>query len=269
MSSRSSGFQLAMHQATGYESFTSTFMDGSARLLAEGAGIGPTDVVLDLACGTGLVARQVLALVGTAGQIIGTDINPAMLGVARTAVAAVTWCQASVDALPFDDALFTHVICQQGFQFFPDPVRAATEVRRVLRPGGALIATIWATPGHNPYIENQLDLLAAIEPSLLPSVQRATPQDADVLLRSMAERAGLTATGIRLIEHTVRIPDLRSWFLAQTATTPWAPVLSTLSESATAALSTELERRLSSFAEPDGAHVIPFASHRLEAYRSS
>ena len=179
-----SGFQLAQHQATAYETFTRVFMEGSARLLAEGALIHAGDVVLDLACGTGLVARHAAALVSPDGRLVGADINPAMLEIARGSIeAGVEWVESPSDALPFDDDTFTHVICQQGFQFFPDPVAAMRETRRVLQPCGVLIATVWATPGQNPYIENQLDLLAELEPSLATSVQRATPANADDFLR--------------------------------------------------------------------------------------
>jgi ubiquinone/menaquinone biosynthesis C-methylase UbiE len=71
----SSGFQLAQQQAQAYAAFTHTFMDGSAKLLAEGAGIRADDVVLDLACGTGLVARHVAPLLGPGGRLVGADIN--------------------------------------------------------------------------------------------------------------------------------------------------------------------------------------------------
>ena len=83
-----------IRQATAYESFTRVFMDGSARLLAEGAGIRAGDVVLDLACGTGLVARHVVALVSPNGRVVGADINPAMLEVARGSIGhGVEWVE--------------------------------------------------------------------------------------------------------------------------------------------------------------------------------
>lgn len=130
------GFQLARHQATAYEAFTRVFMDGSARLLAEGALIYAGDVVLDLACGTGLVARHAAALISPDGRIVGADINPAMLDIARTYEQGVQWVEAPSDSLPFDDDTFTHVICQQGFQFCPDPVAAMREAQRVLNLSG-------------------------------------------------------------------------------------------------------------------------------------
>ncbi len=96
-----SGFQLAQHQATAYETFTRVFMEGSARLLAEGALIHAGDVVLDLACGTGLVARHAAPLVSPDGRLVGADINPAMLDIARSSIeAGVEWVESPSDALP-------------------------------------------------------------------------------------------------------------------------------------------------------------------------
>ena len=96
-----SGFQLARHQATAYESSTRTFMAVSARLLADGALIRTGDVVLDLACGTGLVARHAAPLVAPGGRVVGADINPAMLEIARDSIdRGVEWVESSGDALP-------------------------------------------------------------------------------------------------------------------------------------------------------------------------
>ena len=261
-----SGFQLAQHQATAYETFTRVFMEGSARLLAEDARIHAGDVVLDLACGTGLVARHAAALVSPDGRMVGADINPAMLEIARGWIeAGVEWVEAPCDSLPFDDDTFTHVICQQGFQFFPEPVAAMCEARRVLEPAGALIATVWATPGQNPYIENQLDLLAELEPSLAASVQRATPADADDFLRLTAQSAGFHDIEITMLEHDVDIADFKPWFLAQTGGTPWGPTLAALTDAGRQELASAMMNRLEPYETPDGGHRLPFRSHRLRA----
>ena len=261
-----SGFQLARHQATAYESFTRVFMEGSAQLLAEGALIRAGDTVLDLACGTGLVARHAVGLVAPNGRLVGADINPAMLEIARGSIdGGVEWVESPSDALPFDDDTFTHVICQQGFQFFPDPTAAMRETARVLQPGRVLIATVWATPDQNPYIENQLDLLAELDPSLATSVQRATPAHADDFLRSTARTAGFHDIEVTMVEHDVDIEDFEPWFLAQTGGTPWGPALAALTDAGRQELATAMAVRIESYARSDGGHRIPFRSFRLEA----
>lgn len=264
----SSGFQLARRQAEAYERHTGVFMDGSARLLATRARLGPGDVVLDLACGTGLVARHAAPLIVPGGRAVGVDINSAMLAVARErCTAPVEWIEAPCDALPFEDETFTHATCQQGIQFFPDPVAALREVRRVLRPGGVVVATVWATPGRNPYIEHQLALLAELDPAVVDSVQRATPTNADRFLATIAAEAGFDTIEVDLLEHEVDVADLATWFLDQTGGTPWGPTLAALAADERAALAAEMTALLSDHATEAG-HRLPFASYRLRAERA-
>ena len=263
-----SGFQLAHRQAEAYERHTGVFMDGSARLLATGARLGPGDVVLDLACGTGLVARHVAPLIAPGGRVVGVDINPAMLAHARErCTAPIEWVEAPCDALPFDDETFTHAICQQGIQFFPDPVAALREVGRVLRPEGVVVATVWATPGRNPYIEHQLALLAELDPAVVDSVRRATPPNADRFLDTSAAAAGFDAIEVDVLEHEVDVADLATWFLDQTGGTPWGPTLAALTAEERAALAADMTSRLSDHATASG-HRLPFASYRLRAERA-
>ena len=98
--------------------------------------------MLDVACGTGIVARLAAQQVGTTGLVTGVDLNPGMLEVARahtpTSGAAVDWREGDAGALPCDDASYDVVLCQQGLQFFPDQPRALREMHRVLVSGGRL-----------------------------------------------------------------------------------------------------------------------------------
>ena len=116
----------------------------------------PGERVLDVACGTGIVVRAVLPVVGPNGRVTGADFSPAMLAVARTRVpgeAPVEWYEASAEALPFSDATFDLVLCQQGLQFFPDKPGAIQEFWRVLAPGGRVALSVWRTLEHNPVHE--------------------------------------------------------------------------------------------------------------------
>lgn len=264
----SSGFQLAREQAAAYDRCTSVFMAGSARLLVEGARVRPTDVVVDLACGTGLVARHAASLDPPPARIVGVDVNAAMLEIAcRDGDPSIEWCEASCEALPIEDGVVDVVLCQQGVQFFPDPVVAVAEVARVLRPGGRLIATVWDTPGGNPYIEHQLDLLATLDDSVAPSVRRATPAHADRFLRRIAVEGGLGVLSVDLLEHAVDVGDLPSWFVDQTSGTPWGPLLGNLTEVRRTRLVNAMVERLEPFTTTTGGHRIPFRSHRLESQR--
>lgn len=105
------------------------------------------DRILDLACGTGILARMLREHSGANFAITGADWNSAMLSVAAQVVddryGSIEWQVADVMDLPFGDGVFSKIYCQQGFQFFPDEEVALREMRRVLEPGGQLIMTIW------------------------------------------------------------------------------------------------------------------------------
>src|SRR5690554_7815755 len=103
--------------------------------------------VLDLASGTGSVARQLAPMVGKSGQVLAIDINADMLDVGRgqaTPVgAAIVWQQGDAAHLDLPDDAFDLVLCQQGLQFFPDRAASVREVRRVLRHGGRSVISVW------------------------------------------------------------------------------------------------------------------------------
>lgn len=111
--------------------------------------------VLDVACGTGSGARVAARLVGAAGRVIGLDADAGMLEVARTvpageAGAPIVWQHGDALALPFADGTFDYVVCLEGIQFFPDRVAGVREMRRVLGPGGRLVASTWGALDRNP-----------------------------------------------------------------------------------------------------------------------
>ncbi len=106
--------------------------------------------VLDVACGTGVVARLAAEEVGGTGSVAGLDVNPGMLAVARSATPSdlpIEWHEASAEAMPLPDASFDVVLCQMGLQFMPDKPAALREMRRVLVRGGRLILNL---PGPTP-----------------------------------------------------------------------------------------------------------------------
>ncbi|MDD9879049.1 MAG: methyltransferase domain-containing protein [Magnetovibrio sp.] len=105
------------------------------------------DRILDLACGTGILARTLRERAPAETSIVGADRDGAMLAVAAEvadpAAGLIEWHEANVMDLPFADGAFSKLYCQQGFQFFPDEIAALGEMRRVLQPGGRLCMTIW------------------------------------------------------------------------------------------------------------------------------
>lgn len=98
--------------------------------------------VLDVACGTGIVARRAAERVGNHGRVVGLDLNSGMLAVARSLssqdASGIEWREGSALAMPLPDAAFDLVLCQLELQFFPDRPLALREMRRALVPGGRL-----------------------------------------------------------------------------------------------------------------------------------
>lgn len=118
--------------------------------LIEAAGLRPGERVLDVACGTGIVARLAAERVLPEGSVAGLDPNPAMLAVAREAASAeasITWHHAPAENIPLEDERFDVVLCGMGLQFFSDRTDGLREIRRVLVPGGRLVANV---PGPTP-----------------------------------------------------------------------------------------------------------------------
>jgi ubiquinone/menaquinone biosynthesis C-methylase UbiE len=120
--------------------------------------IRPTreESVLDIACGTGVVARLVEQR-GHGGRLIGIDLNTAMLAVARKKSPAVEWIEGSALNLPFEAGSFDVVLCQLGLQFFPDRPLALREMVRVLKPGGraglSVYSAIERTPAAHAFVQ--------------------------------------------------------------------------------------------------------------------
>jgi ubiquinone/menaquinone biosynthesis C-methylase UbiE len=108
------------------------------------------DQVIDLACGTGIVARKVRQKIGKSASVVGVDLNEGMIstaaGLADESARSCEWRVADVTQLPFEDHSFTIAFCQQGIQFFPDIVAALVEMKRVLRPHGRAAISVWAGP---------------------------------------------------------------------------------------------------------------------------
>ena len=105
------------------------------------------DQVLDVACGTGIVGREVMKRLGPNGFVAGVDLNAGMINVARELTSSddrFEWHVADVTAMPFDANSFSLTICQQGLQFFPDEDAALREMQRILRPSGRIAITVWA-----------------------------------------------------------------------------------------------------------------------------
>ena len=145
--------QVTRSAAEVYEEFfvPALFREWAPRVAAAAA-IRPGQKVLDVACGTGVLAREAASRAAPGGEVCGLDRNEGMLAVARREAPGIAWRQGLAEALPYDARRFDAVVSQFGLMFFDDRRRALQEMLRVLRPGGRLAVAVWdrleTSPGY-------------------------------------------------------------------------------------------------------------------------
>jgi ubiquinone/menaquinone biosynthesis C-methylase UbiE len=250
-------FDLTLDQARAYESVLvpALFAQWVEPLLAH-AGVAEGQQVLDVACGTGVVSRAAAAVVGRSGHVVGVDLNPAMIEVARQACPRDVELQVGDAAhLPHDDGTFDAVVCQSALFFFPDPVAALSEMARVVVPGGAVALQTYAAideqPGYGPFVDAVCRHAGSRARNLLGTYwSRGDAEELGALLAT----AGLRAAGSRDLLGTVAFPSLGAMVRSEITATPLAR---DLDEEACEALAAELEPALRAYLEPDGRLRLP------------
>lgn len=178
----------------------------------------PASAVLEIACGTGVVTRELAKRLAPDVQITATDLNEPMLAQAAAARTArsVEWRQADAMQLPFADAMFDVVVCQFGAMFFPDKPRAFSEVRRVLRRGGTFLFNVWDRIEENEFADVVTQTLAEMFPEDPPRFLARTPHGyhrsqniaADLLAAGFKEQAAISTLAMRSRADSARVPAI-------------------------------------------------------------
>jgi ubiquinone/menaquinone biosynthesis C-methylase UbiE len=181
--------------------------------------------LLDIACGTGVVAR-LAAQRGHSGRLVGIDLNPAMLAVARAKSATVEWVQGSALDLPFEAGVFDVVLCQLGLQFFPDRPLALKEMARVLRSGGragfSVYSAIERTPASHAFVQ-ALDKHLGAESSLTKRSEHLTCHATEV--GTWAKEAGFDVVDVTTVTKQITFPSMLDYVRFQLTATPMAALL--------------------------------------------
>jgi ubiquinone/menaquinone biosynthesis C-methylase UbiE len=241
-----------------------------APILIELADLKPGDRVIDIACGTGIVARIAAARVGPSGAVAGVDLNPGMLNVARSLktrddAASVQWQEASADKLPFPDGSFDVAYCQLGLQFFADRPAALREMRRVLSTKGRLAVMVWCGIQESPGFEAFAEILERNISPAAATIMRAPfgLSDVDELSRLVAA-AGFRNITVQRRVGAVEFPSVERFVLSYVAGSPLASHVSQASDVARENLTADSKLALDKYIGNRGLSV-PIAAHLLTA----
>lgn len=244
-----------------------------ATILLRHASLRPGERVLDVACGTGIVARLAAPLVGSNGQVVALDLNQAMLAVARArpapSGATITWQEGNAMALPAPDRAFDVVLCQHGLQFIPDRAGAVREMRRVLVHGGRALVIVLQALARHPVFEALIESAARhlslpISAVMIPF----TLCDADEL-RDFFISAGFEKVDVFPESTKVRFPEPERFVPLALMSTAWAvPALAQMEaphrEALLETVSAEVEPTIRRFRGADSV-TFPMFAHVARA----
>lgn len=229
--------------------------------VVDAAHIQPGQRVLDVACGTGVLAREAASRVGSAGHVAGIAPSLGMVSVARKLAPTIEWQEGIAEALPFPDQSFEAVVSQFDLMFFADRRQAIHEMLRVLAPGGWLAVVIWDSLDNIPAYAAELPLLE----------QMAGRQAADALrapfvlgnrkdLAKLFSEAGVASAQIATHQGTAQFPNIQT--MVEADLRGWLPVMGVLlTEDQISRVLEAAEQALSPYATADGRAVFQLSVH--------
>lgn len=212
--------------------------------------------VLDVACGTGIVARLAAEAVGDDALVSGLDPNPDMLAVARRAGPGIHWYERPAEDTSLPDGSFDLVTCSMGLQFFADRVGALREMGRVLAPGGRAVI---CTPGPTPPLMDAIDraLTRHVGPGASMFVQAVFALHDPAEARALFEEAGFDRIEIETDSIRLRVPPPVRFFREYVRSTPLAMVLADVDEEAMASLEADVTEACRPYVDGDAAVMEP------------
>jgi ubiquinone/menaquinone biosynthesis C-methylase UbiE len=228
-----------------------------AEVLVGRVGLAPGNSVLDVACGTGVVAQIAAAHVGPGGRVVGLDVNAGMLDVARATETqpdgpSVEWVEGSALALPFADGEFDIALCQLGLQFFEDRLGALREMQRVLSDSGRLGASVFTSIDRNPAAHALADALDRELGEGASLAKRSEHSLADSKeLRELCAAAGFVRVRVETVTTIIRFPSVAEWVRIQFAATPLASLVRERDD-VVLRVAADVGEALASFAHDDG-----------------
>jgi len=260
-------FQISPETAEAYEAqfVPALFADWASHTVAAGD-INKGTRVLDVACGTGIVARTAADQIGT-GTITAVDANQAMLDVARRVRPEIDWQHGVVDDLPFADDAFDAVLCQMAMMFFPDRANAIAQMARVTATNGRVVLCV----------PSSLDRQPAYAPFVDMVVRHAGPEAQSLLgtYFSCGDPAELTAlmhaSGLSDVQTVTRMGTLKTPSIEAFVRTEveGSPLVERLEDDVYTEIRHEAETVLAPFTTADGRADVPIEGHVIAGTRTA
>lgn len=269
---QSTGWQLEQSGSEAYEQYLVPGMfEPWAERLIDRVNLSEDDRILDVACGTGIVARRTASRLGNGGAIVGLDINEGMLAMAKATVTEIQprieWRQGDATDLPFPDASFDVVFCQQALQFFEDPAVALEEMHRVLVPGGQIGVSVWRPLEYNPSYVVLVDALERhVGDDAARMIRSPFPAWDGDDLRSLVRDVGFSEFSIIIEIGSMRYPSAEEFVRREAASSPLAGPLAALEQEVQQGLVQDVGDALQKYTDDEGI-VFPMESHVLTAHR--
>lgn len=222
--------------------------------LVDAATPRPGERVLDVACGTGAVTRLAAKRVGSEGTVAGLDPNPGMLEVAREVSpsgASIRWHQAPAEEIPLPDGSFDLVLCGMGLQFFSDRPAGLREIRRVLVPGGRLVANV-PGPTPPPFEIMAEELTRHVDPESASFARAVFSLHDPDEIRTLTADAGFQDVQVRSAPRALSLPAPGDFLRQYVESTPLAAAVAAVDEERRAALERAFSQRCQAFVEDGG-----------------
>ena len=234
---KKSGWQLNEDGPEAYEKYIVPAFSGKwAQDIVDRAILRHGDRILDIGCGTGIVSRHAYKSMGESVNITGVDVNEIVLKKARdlspSDTTSIEWKQCNVETLPFSDAKFDVVLCQQGLQYFHDRSRALTEVNRVLTSKGRAVFSVWRSLEYFPFymaLHNALERYVSAEAASILSSAFISGDAAQ--LRALFKSAGFNNIEICLEIKQMRYSPFSEFLIGGFAASPFGNDILELKES--------------------------------------
>ena len=255
---------LDVAAATAYEElFVPALFAAWAERVADAAGLREGDRVLDVACGTGVLARAAAKRVAPGGSVTGLDPSDGMLAVAARRAPELTWRKGVAESLPFPDASLEAVVSQFGLMFFSDRAGALREMLRVLRPGGRLAVAVWAALETCPAYVAFIAVLARLfGPETADALRAPFALGDPAALMAVLREAGARAPMLATPPGHARFPSLRAWVEADAR--GWLQ----LDDGQCERLLAAAQRELAAYVAADGSVSFVMPAHVAVAAKS-